>query len=941
MTLLWIVLLPLVGMVLPLLAERWGRVATTLAAAIPTLMALGMLTSLGPRVLAGEVLSHSVAWMPGLGLNLSLHADGLSFLFALLVLGIGALVVLYGGFYLSEKDPKGRFFAFLLLFMGSMLGVVLAGNLLLLALFWEMTSLSSFLLIGYWSDSAQARQGARLALTVTGMGGLALLGGVLILGHIVGSYELSDVLVAGPQIVGHALYLPMLALVLLGAFTKSAQFPFHFWLPNAMTAPTPVSAYLHSATMVKAGVFLLARLHPALSGSDAWFYIVTSAGLATLGVGAYVALYKHDLKGLLAYSTISHLGLITVLFGLGTKMAAVVGVFHIMNHAAFKASLFMTAGIIDHETGTRDLRILGGLRKAMPITAVLAALGAASMAGLPPFNGFLSKEMFFAEVLTIERLAHIPWAVPVVATLAGLFSVAYSVRMVHDVFFGKGGELPQAHPHDPPWGMWLPVAILVTVCVAVGLAPESVVGPLLAVAAGAVVGGDVPEYHLLLWHGLNLPLAMSGVAVVAGVGIYTQRAALYRLAEAWWPDISGKRMVERIIEVKVRLAHLITQTLDNGSLPRYIAITLGVAVLATALPFFKRGLAPAEVALQPVNAVVLVLWGILVTASVATVLLHRRRLVALIVLGVVGLLCSMVFVLFAAPDLALTQLSIEVVTILLMLLALYVLPKSTPREPGRARHVRDVGLSLVAGGGVAALAYAMLTQPFERPVSQFYLENAAYPVGGGTNVVNVTLVDFRGFDTMFEITVLSMAALGIYALMSMLSFQRVATNVARAEDVRPVMLTSVTRPLLPFVVLISVYIFLRGHNVPGGGFVAGIVTTVGLIVQYLASGSDWAASRMRLDFARLALVGVLVAVGAGLVSFVNGLPFLTQAQHFDLPLVGSFSFGFAPVFDFGVYLVVIGALMTILTKLGELSAEPDNDEDEARAHAAQRSPWKP
>ena len=403
--------------------------------------------------------------------------------------------------------------------MGSMLGVVLSENLLLMLVFWELTSLSSFLLIGFWSHRSDARRGARMALAVTGGGGLALLAGILLIGQVVGSFELSDVLAARQVLQASALFPLILVLVLLGVFTKSAQFPFHFWLPHAMAAPTPVSAYLHSATMVKAGVFLLARLYPALAGNDLWFYLVGLTGLATLLLGAFLALFQNDLKGLLAYSTISHLGLITLLFGLDSPMANVAAIFHIINHATFKASLFMAAGIIDHETGSRDMRRINGLWKYMPHTAVLAMVASASMAGVPLLNGFLSKEMFFGETLSQNMAGAFNWLIPTLATVATLFSVAYSVRFIHDVFFnGEPVDLPKT-PHEPPRYMKVPVEVLVGLCLLVGMAPAWTVAPLLSAAASASLNGALPAYSLAIWHGFNAPLAMSLIALVGGIAL--------------------------------------------------------------------------------------------------------------------------------------------------------------------------------------------------------------------------------------------------------------------------------------------------------------------------------------------------------------------------------------------------------------------------------------
>ncbi len=919
-----IVVLPFIGALLPVLLQQRGRAASAWASAIAPAAALVLLLMQWAAVDDGQVIILMQPWLETLGLNLSLRLDGLGFLFALMILVIGLLVILYASYYLSEREAAGRFFALLLLFMGAMLGVVLSENLLLLLTFWELTSLSSFLLIGFWGHRSDARKGARMALAVTGGGGLALLAGILLIGHIVGSFELSVVLAAGDVIRAHALYPVVLVLVLLGAFTKSAQFPFHFWLPHAMAAPTPVSAYLHSATMVKAGVFLLARLYPALADSDLWFYLVSLTGLATLLVGAGMALFQHDLKGLLAFSTISHLGLIVLLLGLDTPLSNVAAVFHIINHATFKASLFMAAGIIDHETGSRDMRRINGMWKYLPHTALLAMVASSAMAGVPLLNGFLSKEMFFGETLQQQLLGSFSWVIPAAATLAAVFSVAYSLRFIHDVFFnGEPVNLPKFPPHEPPRFMKIPVEILVLLCLLVGMLPGYTVAPLLATAAQASLQGELPEYSLAIWHGFNLPLAMSCVALVGGILVYVGRQPLFR----WYaglPEVEARLVFERQVQNIVRLAEWLTGRLENGSLQRYLSLLLVAALILVTMALAPLPELTGSRGLSPLDGITTLGLLVLAASGLLTAVLHRQRLVALLILGVGGMLVALAFARFSAPDLALTQLVVEVVTIILLMLALFYLPSSTPREGSSLRGLRDV---LVAGGCgimVALLVYVVLTRP-SAGLALFFLANSVSG-GGGTNVVNVILVDFRGFDTLGEITVLAIAAVGILAMLDGLRLHNPTCDPQGrrwAWAKNPLILMTLSRLLLPLALLISVFIFLRGHNLPGGGFIAGLITAVALALQYIASGVGWVEQRLSLNYQRMAGVGVLIASLTGLGSWVFGRPFLTSAfGHFELPLVGEFELATAMLFDLGVYLTVVGSTQLVLTRLGKLSLAP-------------------
>ena len=921
MNVLILVLLPLLGSALPPLAIRWGRNVCAWSAVAVTVGAIMLAMTPLIHAFRGTPQSVHLPWLEEVGLDLSMRLDGLAALFVLLILGIGLMVIIYARYYLSQKDPMGRLYGLLLVFMSSMLGVVLSDNLILMIVFWEMTSLSSFLLIGYWQHRADARQGARMALIVTGLGGLALLAGFLLLGEMAGTHQISRILLQGELIRAHPLYVPALVLILVGAFTKSAQFPFHFWLPRAMAAPTPISAYLHSATMVKAGVFLLARLYPALSGTDLWFFTVSGVGLTTLIMGAYVAIFQHDLKGLLAYSTISHLGLIVLLFGLDTPLAAVAGVFHIINHATFKASLFMAAGIIDHETGTRDMRSLNGLWKYMPHTAALAMIASAAMAGVPLLNGFLSKEMFFAETLHVELLGSAWWILPAAATLAGIFAVAYSARFIHDVFFnGEPRDLPKYPPHEPPRFMKVPVEILAGLCLLVGILPGLTVGPLLHLAASSVAGGPLPYYSLAIWHGFNAPLFMSLVALGGGFAIYGMRRRLFALHEhlPFSPDAAA--LYHAIEDTLVRAARALLHAVDNGSLQRSAAMLLGAAALAMLLPLTDadiRGAVPSS----PVDGLSLLGALLLMGASLLTVLWHEHRLSAVIALSVVGLLVALVFVRFSAPDLALTQLSVEVVTIMLLLLALFFLPQSHGRLTRLPERMGDLLLAVGSGAGCGLLAWGMLTRPHDS-ISSFFLQQSL-PGGGGANVVNVILVDFRGFDTLGEVTVLAVAAIGIYALLDNLRLPiplRDQDGRLWATERHPLILSQVTRFLLPLALMVSVYLFLRGHNAPGGGFIAGLVAAVALILQYMASGIAWTQQQWRLAFHPLIAFGVLIAAATGAGSLLLNHPFLTSSfGHVTLPVVGEFELASAMLFDLGVFLTVVGVIMLILANLGKLT----------------------
>ncbi len=935
MSLFLVVALPFLGALLPGLLNGAGRkvcAGTTFAVTLTAL--IGLLSNL-PALLNGEVVQARVDWLPGLGMNMNLMMDGLGAFFACLILGIGLLIIAYARSYLSRDDNMGEFFTYLLLFQGAMVGIVLSDNILVLLVFWELTSLSSFLLIGYWKHLPEGRQGARMALTVTGMGGLAMIGGMLILGNIAGSYDLSVILTQREAIQADPLYVPALVLILLGCFTKSAQFPFHFWLPHAMAAPTPVSAYLHSATMVKAGIFLMARMWPVLSGTPEWFYLVTTAGLVTMVLGAVIGLFKHDLKALLAFSTVSHLGLITMLLGTGTAFGAMAAVFHILNHATFKAALFMSAGIIDHEAHTRDIRRLGGLRHLMPVTFVIATIAALSMAGIPFFNGFLSKEMWLEET-THTYLFGPEWLVPALATFGAVFSAAYSFRYIGHVFLGQERHDYPAHPHDPPAGMWLPPAFLTVLVVVIGVAPF-LAQPAVKFVTAAVLGGveEVPSAYLAIWHGFTPALFMSVIAVVGGLVLLALFTPLLKLWDAA-PRPEAKTIFEAIVEAFVRLARDTTQTLHNGAFTQYAGI-LALTIVAAGSHAWLTGsdAGPARDA-SPVNIIAALGWLALILATAFLVIKHRNRLLALILMGIVGTVVSVGFAFFSAPDLAMTQISVEVVTIILLLLALNFLPDTTPSESSLGKKLRDGIIALAGGAATFVFSYhLLLREAVTTPISEYHLENS-YKGGGGTNVVNVILVDFRGFDTYGEIIVLGIAALVIFALTETLLGGPVRARLLNrvpdkplAGDRHPLMMVVLTRVMMPVVLMVAVYIFLRGHNEPGGGFIAGLVAAIAVVMQYMASGFAWATERQRYPYHGIIGAGVLVAGLTGIGAWFTGHEFLTSSfGYFRIPPMEEFELASAAAFDLGVFLAVLGAVMLSLESFSRLARRAHVEDSE-------------
>ncbi|MCX7708131.1 MAG: proton-conducting transporter membrane subunit [Anaerolineae bacterium] len=817
-----IIIAVLSGFALAALAPWVYRLSRGAAGWLLALLPLGLTLYFGTYLFqlgARLAVIVSYPWVPELGINLSFYVDGLSLLFALLISGIGALVVIYAGGYLAGKPQLGRFYAIVLMFMASMLGLVLANNVITLFVFWELTSLASYLLIGLEHERERARAAALQALLVTGGGGLALLAGLVLLAQVGGSLELATLLSNGDAIREHAFYLPILLLILLGAFTKSAQTPFHFWLPNAMEAPTPVSAYLHSATMVKAGVYLLARLSPVLGGTEAWHYLVTAAGMVTMLLGALLALAQTDLKRILAYSTVSTLGALVLLLGLDTTLSVKAAMLFLLVHALYKGALFLVAGAVDHEAGTRDVRQLGGLARAMPITATAAVLAALSMACLPPMLGFIHKELRYEAKLQAPRAAGLVTAAGVAANVL-LVAVAGIVGL--RPFFARRRETPKK-PHEAPLAMWLGPAVLAGLGLLNGLFPDAIPSALVSAAASAT-RAQVTEIELALWHGISPVFALSVLTVAAGVAIYAGHSLLLRgdgirpedghpgavedsvpgQAPASGPvgrrslepkALSGLRWFVRgrvlasrfagwiiaalrrlgrwgpgaVYELALRglngVARAQTALLQSGYLRFYL-----ITIIATTVGLVGYALARGASLAWPAGPTAEIrfyeaLIGLLILAATLLSVLSSSRLTVVAALGAVGYGVALIYTFFGAPDLAMTQFAIETLTVFLFVLVLYRLPRFAYLS-SRAARLRDAVIALAAGGLMTALVLAVTSLPMQSRLSPFFAENAV-PLARGRNIDNVILVDFRGLDTLGEITVLAVAAIGVYALLKL------------------------------------------------------------------------------------------------------------------------------------------------------------------------------
>jgi multicomponent Na+:H+ antiporter subunit A len=935
------------AVVAPLLVRWWGRQAFLALALVPA-VSFGWVMAQLATVTGGGEVRETARWVPALDLTVALRLDSLALTLAALVTGVGALVLVYCARYFeADDDGMGRFAGVLVAFAGSMLGLVVADDLLLLYVFWELTTVFSYLLIGGSGGRLAARRAASQALILTTAGGLSMLVGLIMIGQTSGSYLLSEVVAHpgdGPFLVAGTV------LVLIGAITKSAMVPFHFWLPAAMEAPTPVSAYLHAAAMVKAGVYLVARLAPGFADVPGWRPTVLGLGLATMLVGGYRALRQNDLKLLLAFGTVSQLGFLMVLVGAGSREMAAAGLAMLVAHALFKATLFLTVGIIDHATGTRDLRVLSGLGRRLPVLATIAAVAGASMAGVPPMIGFVGKEAAFTALWE----GGLPDRTLALAVLAGLvlgsaLTAAYTLRFLWGAFFRKPGCADTDVLHRPgPLFLAAPVLLGLT-CLALGpLSP--LMQPLVARYSGALPLVAPEAAELALWHGLEPALALSGLTLLGGVALFALRAPISRFQRRVAVGASADEGYWNTMQGLDRFAVLVTGTTQRGSLPAYLGTILVVVLALPGAVLLFRAPWPGEWRAwdTPVQALV---GGVMLIAGVLALRI-RQRLSAVLVVGVTGYGLGVMFVLQGAPDLALTQFLIETLTLVVFVLVLRKLPKDiTDRHRPRERAVRGA-IAVAVGLLMACVGAVALSSRTATPVSVDY-PAAAYAFGGGQNIVNVTLVDIRAWDTLGEISVLVVAATGVASLVFLRRrsggvdridpaqlAQRttdlpraprgrwLAAPAALAPERRSVVLEVITRILFHTIVVFSVYLLFSGHNEPGGGFAGGLVAGLALVLRYLAGGRYELGEAAPVDPGFLLGAGLLFAGGTGVVGLLLGADVLqTAILQTTLPVFGHVKLVTSLFFDIGVYLVIVGLILDVLRSLGaELDRQLDEDD---------------
>ncbi|KGK99600.1 monovalent cation/H+ antiporter subunit A [Methanococcoides methylutens] len=756
-----------------ILKQRVGWFAA--ATALTSFILIGLAA---PEVLGdGHIVQGSISWIPSAGVNFAIYADGLAMMIGFIASGIGVLIMSYSNGYMSQKEDLKRYYQYLLLFMGSMIGMVFSANTIQLFIFWELTSITSFMLIGYWRHKPESIYGATKSLLITAAGGLAMLAGFLLLRTITGSFDLATIM-SDPQVINaikeHELFLITLILILIGAAAKSAQGPFYIWLPNAMEAPTPVSAFLHSATMVKAGIYLVARIHPIFSGTDAWFILVSGIGIITMLVAGFLAFRQTDIKGILAYSTISQLAYIMTMYGYTTHHEPGIGVaaatFHLLNHATFKACLFLVAGIVAHEAATRDIRKLGGLRREMPITFIVASIAALSMAGVPPLNGFLSKEMFYESSLEMGALlgGGFTFLIPACAVLGGVFTFAYSIKLIDGIFLGERSKehLPE-HIHEPPLTMLIPPAFLALLVILFGLVPSLPIHTIIEPTVSGILL-ETAHLHVKLWHGFTTSLMMTIATFILGILIYTRYdriAAWQDKFNARFPWISVNYYYDNAVDSAKEKAFKFSTITQPGNIKYYMTAMLLLMIALVAIPviILATNIVPSTLnfSIAPYEAILLLL---LIVAALAAAVLPKY-LPAIIALSALGYGVSLLFIYLKAPDLALTQILVETLSTIIFLLAITKIPQKYKEIIPKSVLFRDLAISLAVAASVFVVllnATQGIMAPFES-LSHYFIENSL-PLAGGHNIVNVIIVDFRGYDTLGEISVLCLAALGVYNL---------------------------------------------------------------------------------------------------------------------------------------------------------------------------------
>jgi multicomponent Na+:H+ antiporter subunit A len=940
----------------PLLVKRWGRQAFYPLSLVP-LASLSWVAMNWPDSQSDD---HRIQinWVPGLSMNIDLRFDTLAAIMSALVLAIGALVLFYCVDYFHHHDGHTEkrlpsFAAELVAFSGAMFGLVVSDNMLVLYLFWELTTVLSFLLVGHYAERATSRRAATQALLVTTAGGLAMLVGIVILGQYGGSYLLSDLVAHPPS--GAAVSVAIV-LILIGALSKSAIVPMHFWLPGAMAAPTPVSAYLHAAAMVKAGVYLIARLTPGFADTPGWRPIIVVLGLTTMLLAGWRAVREYDLKLILAFGTVSQLGLITVLVGSGGGDLMLAGLTMLCAHAMFKAALFMVVGVIDHSTGTRDIRRLAWLGKRAPALFVIAAAATASMAALPPFLGFVAKETDFEALLHSQSLgAAAPYVLGAVV-VGSVFTTIYSLRFLWGAFARKGLPRPStrvADLHRPSATFLTAPAILAAAGLAFGIAPSRL-DDVLDDYAESVPGGS--DYHLALWHGLGLPLLLSALVLAVGTVIFFARDRLPRALSdkevGYLPLGNADRFYDATLRSLDFVAFKLTGATQRGSIPATQSVILATLVLVPvgALSLGAHDRPRFELWESPLQPIV----GLLIVAGAVGAVILRNRLAAVLMVGLTGYGCGVIFAFHGAPDLALTQFLVETLTLVIFVLVLRTLPAEADAGAMRRFRLPRAVLAVAVGATVTVLATVAMAARTGRPIADL-LPDAAYYRGHGANTVNVLLVDIRAWDTLGEISVLLVAATGVASLVfrhqRFGSAPRVPTTTPAAgqPDFGPIMAPSpqtayspavgdttwlrgseyrdprnrslvlevATRLIFPLIMVLSAYFFFTGHNTPGGGFAGGLTAGLALVLRYLAGGRYELGETLPLDAGKILGVGLGLSACTAVASLFLGAPVLSSAVvHFDIPLLGPMKFVTALFFDLGVYLIVVGLVLDVLRSLG-------------------------